>query len=144
MMPAGKYYVGDLCYVMHPQWEEFCYLTIRGDDIVDGEITLGNGVKVASFCTYFGDGFYEDQHGGGYPVDAGLIGCIRVEDIDDRKVVIPEGDAIEFGQIIEFDEEFECSCDEGVIYIGHIRIDTKGPDEDDEFDVDEEEDDENT
>jgi hypothetical protein len=142
MMPAGKYYVGDLCYVMHPQWEEFCYLTIRGNDLIEGEITLGNRVKVASFCTYFGDGFYEDQDGGGYPVDAGLIGCIRVEDIDDPKVVIPEDEIIKFGQIIEFPEEFECSSDDGVIHIGHIRIDTKGED-DDEFDEDEEED-ENT
>ena len=29
-MPAGKYYIGDLCYVMSDkEWEEFCSLTIK-------------------------------------------------------------------------------------------------------------------
>jgi hypothetical protein len=39
-MPAGRYYIGDLCYVMHPEWSECCDLffppgsSSRG---VDGE-----------------------------------------------------------------------------------------------------------
>jgi hypothetical protein len=25
-MPAGRYYIGDLCYVMHDEWDEACAL----------------------------------------------------------------------------------------------------------------------
>lgn len=125
MMPAGRYYVGDLCYVMHPQWDEFCDITL-GANGGNGEFTLKNGVRFATYGTFYGDGFYEDQEGGGYPVDAGLIGCIRVEDIND-----PKADLVG-GQIIEFEEDFETNYDDGIIYIGHLRIDTKGEDEEDD------------
>ena len=117
-MQAGKYYVGDLCYVMHPQWDEFCTKTCSGHDVIDGEITLDNGVKIAQYGTAFGDGVYEDQFGNDYGVDAGLIGCIRVEDIND-----PNAD-LQGGHIIEFPNNFETSYDEGIIFIGHLSIDT--------------------
>ena len=32
MFPAGKYYVGDLCYVMHDEWDEVCGLFFKGRD----------------------------------------------------------------------------------------------------------------
>ena len=33
MMPAGKYYVGDLCYVMtDAEWDEMCGLFCLGRD----------------------------------------------------------------------------------------------------------------
>ncbi len=121
-MPAGRYFIGDLCYVMNPQWDEFCSKTIVNHDCLDGEFQLNNGVKFASFGTAYGDGCYEDQQGNSYPVDAGLIGCIRLCDIDD-----PEANT-QLGAIVDFDTDFECSEDEGVIYFGHIRIDTKGSD----------------
>lgn len=126
-MPAGRYYVGDLCYVMHPQWEEFCDKTIAGSDIIDGEITLDNGVKVATFSTMYGDGCYTDQFGREYGVDAGLIGCIRVTDINDPN---PQ---IEGGNIIEFTSEFECFEDEGTIRFGDICIHTGDEEEEDSY-----------
>lgn len=128
MMPAGRYYVGDLCYVMHPQWDEFCSKTISGNECLDGEVVFDNGVKVTQFGTAYGDGVYEDQFENSYPVDAGLIGCIRFEDINDPKAWL------EGGNIIEFEEDFECAEDNGILYFGHIKIDTKGywEDEDDE------------
>ncbi len=129
-MPAGKYYVGDLCYVMHPQWDEFCELTISQHEVSDGEFTLANGTKFSFRGTAYGDGCYEDQFGGSYPVDAGLIGCILVDDIND-----PEAD-LEAGQIIEFTSPFETSYEDGVIYIGHLRINT-GDEEYDEYEEDE-------
>lgn len=41
-MPAGRYYIGDLCYVMHDEWDEFC-------DHLDypGERKLKDGRKYA-------------------------------------------------------------------------------------------------
>ena len=42
-MPAGKYYVGDLCYVMtDEEWEEFCGITINGNKCIDGEFQLSD------------------------------------------------------------------------------------------------------
>lgn len=118
-MPAGKYYVGDLCYVMQPQWDEFCKITINGNECYDGEFSLENGVKFASYGTAWGDGIYFDKEGREYGVDAGLIGCIRVEDINDPNAT-PEFS----GHIIEFKEPFETSYFNGVISIGHIIINT--------------------
>lgn len=134
MMPAGRYWVGDLCYVMHPQWEEVCSKIISGNDCVDGQFVLENKVKFAQFGTMYGDGRYNDQFGNEYPVDAGLIGCIRVEDISDEK------SWMEGGNIVEFATDFECSEDNGVMYFGHIRINT-GDDEEEynEYIEDEEE-----
>ena len=37
-MPAGTYYIGDLCYVMtDAEWEQFCKITINGNKVLDGE-----------------------------------------------------------------------------------------------------------
>jgi hypothetical protein len=46
MMQPGKYYIGDLCYVMHGEWDEFCALTIVGDKVLDGEFNLAKMVVV--------------------------------------------------------------------------------------------------
>ena len=37
MMRSGTYYVGDLCYVMHPQWDEVCDLMFAtgGNSVLD-------------------------------------------------------------------------------------------------------------
>ena len=135
MMPAGRYYVGDLCYVMHPQWDEFCKITISGHQCLDGEFNLANGLRFASYGTAYGDGCYNDRVGRNYSVDAGLIGCIRVEDIND-----PEAN-LEGGQIVEFEAPFETSGGrysenwDGVIRFGNVEIATEYKDEewDEEF-----------
>ena len=124
-MPAGRYYVGDLCYVMHSQWDEFCDKTIQGEVCLSGLTVLDNGVKLAHFKTLYGDGVYDDNQGNSYPVDAGLIGCVKVQDIND-----PDFSEEEY-TIIDFPEEFECSEEDGIIYFGHILINT------DEDDIDE-------
>ena len=85
MMRPGTYYVGDLCYVMHPQWKEACNLMFAtdGNGVLDGEFNLANGVRFAVHGTAYGDGVYDGSDGKQYPVDAGCIGCIRVEDVYD-------------------------------------------------------------
>lgn len=126
MMTAGNYYVGDLCYVMSLQWDEFCNKTISKGDFIEGEITFQNGIKVLYFGTCHGDGSYQDQFGNHYGVDAGLIGCIRLEDINDPKA------NVNLGNVIQFETDFEGSYDDGLINIGHLRIDTKGRDNEEE------------
>lgn len=111
MMRPGTYYVGDLCYVMHPQWKEVCNLMFAcdGNYVLDGEFNLANGVRFALHSTAYGDGTYQDQEGRDYPVDAGLIGCIRVDDVYD-----PEW-WLEGMQTVVFDKPFELVYNDGVI-----------------------------
>lgn len=131
MLPAGKYYVGDLCYVMHKEWDEVCGLFFKDRDdhgCNEGEFTLKDGRRFASFNTKYGDGGYFDQFGDEYGVDAGLIGCIALNDID----LTNDDNFIRGGQIIEFRSDFTVSGSQGlsrkdwdgVIRIGHIVIKT--------------------
>jgi len=61
MMTAGKYYIGDLAYVMHGEWDEFCDLTIQGNSLLNGEFNLKDGRRFATFTTKWGDGVYQDE-----------------------------------------------------------------------------------
>jgi hypothetical protein len=106
---------------MHPQWDEVCELlfanrTDRGCN--QGEFTLKNGVKFAIYNTAYGDGTYPDQWGNTYPVDAGCIGCIRVEDVTDPDAWL-EGMTQH-----TFDKDFETSTDGERIEIGDVCVDT--------------------
>ena len=120
MMQPGKYYIGDLCYVMHGEWDEFCKLTIVGDKVLDGEFNLADGRRFATFTTQWGDGNYFDQNGKSYDVDAGLIGCIRLDDID---LTNPENSLIG-GNVVEFIQPFSTFSAGGEIRIGNVLIDT--------------------
>ena len=137
-MPAGKYWVGDLCYVMHPQWSEACALFFppgqdnwRGNQ---GVFKLANGVRFALFSTAHGDGTYEDREGREYPVDAGSIGCIRVEDIVDDS----ESKWFEGGHVIDFERDFTVASDGSELKFGNIVIDTDPPYDEPEYYYEEE------
>jgi hypothetical protein len=96
---------------MHPQWSEVCDLTFASGSnyVLDGEFNLASGVRFSLHSTAYGDGTYQDQEGRDYPVDAGLIGCIRVEDVVD-----PEA-WLEGVQTVEFTQPFELVYLDGVI-----------------------------
>lgn len=132
MMPAGTYYVGDLCYVMDDtEWADFCKATIHGHTVLDGERVMSDGRLFASYGTAYGDGVYRDEQGREYPVDAGLIGCINVADI---KQEIRKGS----GHLIDFHQGFGTGYSNGVIHFGNIRIDTDPQDEDDDWEDEDE------
>ena len=123
-MPAGRYYIGDLCYVMHPEWDEVCDLFYppgvsgRG---AEGEFALKDGRRFASFTTAYGDGEYRSSINTLHGVDSGSIGCIRVEDIRDTTY-----DRIEhLGAVVDFPEPFEVSEHGGLLKFGRIEIETK-------------------
>ena len=121
MMPAGRYYIGDLCYVMtDDEWSEFCNITIKGNECIDGEFALKDGRQFATYGTAYGDGSYHDQYGHTYSVDAGLIGCIRVEDIRADKY----NNLLDLGAVQEFAGAFSTSEHAGQIQFGHVIIDT--------------------
>lgn len=136
MMPAGRYYVGDLCYVMtDKEWDQFCSITIKGNQCLDGEFEMPDGRKFATYGTAWGDGCYRDQLGNEYCVDAGLIGCIRVEDIRAEKYE----DIERLGAIHEFKTDFVTSGGrgtpkwEGTIQFGRIAIETDPSGDDDDY-----------
>ena len=127
MMPAGVYYVGDLCYVMtDEEWDQFCGVTIQGNKCLEGEFNMPDGRRFATYSTMWGDGEYRDQHGNRYGVDSGSIGCILLSDIRANKYE----DIKELGTVVEFTEDiFTSGCikgrdSNGVISIGPLRIDT--------------------
>ena len=134
MMPAGRYYIGDLCYVIE-EWNDVC-LIIQGDKCVDGEFTLPDGRRFANYGTAYGDGRYHSNIGTEHPVDSGRIGCLKVEDI--TKDVL---DATDVGAVVDFASDFETGVDDGVISFGHVEISTD-PDRDDDYEDDEDYDDE--
>jgi len=135
MMKAGKYWVGDLCYVIRDdEWMEVC----NGMDTEENnEILLKRGVRVALVGTAWGDGSYYDKSGQEYGVDSGTIGCVLLEDIQDDPKNYLVG-----GHVVDFPEDFSVVRVDGVISIGHIEIDTDPEEEFDDEDEDEDEDDE--
>jgi hypothetical protein len=128
-MPAGKYYIGDLCYVMHPEWNECCDLFFTEDapaqGAIEGEFTLKDGRRFANFGTAYGDGTYRSNIGTNHSVDSGSIGCIRVEDIRDNSYK----DIEQLGAIVEFDKPFEVDADQGMLTFGHVQIETAADEE---------------
>lgn len=126
-MPAGEYYIGDLCYVMtDEEWNEFCSITIDGMKCIDGEFQMKDGRRFATYGTAWGDGVYHDQYGYSYSVDAGLIGCILTKDIKAEK----HKNLLDLGAVMTFDNSFVTSGGrgekdwEGVIQFGHVMIET--------------------
>lgn len=87
-LPQGKYYIGDLCYVMADgHWDEFLELTALYDskgkllEYEEGFFEF-KGYSVGWHGTEYGDGFYTANmrgnvnDGEGCPVDSGTIGII--------------------------------------------------------------------
>ena len=122
-MPAGKFYIGDLCYVMHDVWDEAVSLMFPDNHSgrgVDGEFVLRDGRRFANFGTRWGDGTYTSNIRTRHLVDSGSIGCIRVEDIRDNTY-----DNIEtLGAVVEFAQPFEVSEDSGLICFDAVEIET--------------------
>ena len=98
VLPAGRYYVGDLCYVLGDRWDEVCSRVINGDNCRDGVFTLEDGTQFAMMTTCYGDGQYEDNIGRRYSVDSGSIGCVLASKCD--------SDSYSGGQVIDFTQPF--------------------------------------
>lgn len=114
----GKYYVGDLCYVIRDEaWQE---LLERTDYFANNEFEF-NDETGFSANTAYGDGIYSDEDGREYFVDAGLIGIIPVKALGSIE------DAVG-GQIIEFEEDFDVYVRDGIFFFGDVVIITRDDD----------------
>jgi hypothetical protein len=114
----GKYYVGDLCYVLGDRWDEFCSLTIAGSEVLSGGFVMKDGTRFWTHTTMYGDGSYSDNLGNCYGVDAGLIGVVSFDQIDKNP------NCLSGGQVFDFTKGFEPYYNDGVFYINSIQIDT--------------------
>jgi hypothetical protein len=137
---STKYYVGDLCYVMHPEWNEVCDLVTFDNE--NSAYELSDGRQFFMLNTAYGDGTYNDNFGRPYSVDSGTIGAIKVSDITDPEFQ----DAVKngLGQIVEFPVELDETsvyADGGMLAFDTLYIDTSFDDEEDEVDPEDFEDD---
>jgi len=122
-MKPGKYYVGDLCYVLNSKddeiWMEVCDLLWNPESSSESEVhTLKDGREFAILSTAYGDGTYTDQEGREYAVDSGTIGCILAD-----QCTIDKSTYIDYN-VIEIIEEFIPYNDYGLLHFGHIKIET--------------------
>lgn len=137
--PAGKYYIGDLCYVLG----EEDYDTTVGEG-ADGFHTNGKHV-IGYFSTYAGDGCYLDTKGRRYGVDAGIIGIAPAALVEKIK-----GKDEEAWGVLTFENEFVFGCTpDHTFYVrdaakpeNSFEIPTGSEESDEDEDEDEEEDNE--
>jgi hypothetical protein len=134
VMPAGRYYVGDLCYVIDDNevWREVCSLLFqynretRQEENHEGQFTLKDGRTIVIYGTRYGDGTYESNIGTRHSVDAGVIGAMLESDCDQKYEHIAE-----LGAFVDFPEFWTHSGSggdrrewDGVIRLGHVEIQT--------------------
>lgn len=140
VMPAGVYYVGDLCYVLHDEWDEICNWSFPSDGSFAGKGRQGvgqlkDGRSFALFSTAYGDGCYADNQGREYGVDAGLIGCILVSSINLNNP--QNGHGLKGGNVIYFSDPFNVGSTDGRISFGDVVINTSYDDEEEIYGEDE-------
>lgn len=127
LMPAGNYYIGDLCYVIDYDWSKLCEHYFSNDAYgrtQDGMTFPYEDRKCFIGSTKYGDGSYYDNFGRQYGVDSGMIGIMlyALKDKDDGG-----------GNVVFFDKEFYVDYFDGIFTFGDIVINTGEEDKDDDF-----------
>lgn len=126
LFPAGRYFIGDPCYaVANTKWDELikntgCFGYEEGNHVTnwyDG-VFYHNGKKCFAWGTAHGDGVYKDNKKGRYGVDAGLIGIVPFDAVDE------EDNSIWGGHCYTFKEIFQVWEDGRVFHFGDITINT--------------------
>ncbi len=111
---AGRYYIGDPCYVMdNDSYDELSKKLFGENKSIDGFLTVG-GLKMFCHSTDYGDGVYD-----GIGVDSGHICCMPVELVKKTSEIIKE---ISIEHV--FEDNFECSYKDGTFVFGNISIET--------------------
>jgi hypothetical protein len=117
---AGNYYVGDISYVLPDSdyeliLEESNFFNLKTSHQWNGKY---HGYPIFVGSASYGDGVYEDNYDRQYYVDAGIIGIISVDALVNKS-------NFELGNLIEFENDFQVSYDNGIFRFGDIVIDTK-------------------
>lgn len=121
-IPAGTYYVGDLCYVLLDRWEEVCALLDQPGIDFDGPaptqtvFTMVDGTVFACMRTMYGDGTYETSTGEVVGVDSGTVGAVLVKNITRTgQESLHMGNIVELAECIPYRHE-------GVLYFGEHEV----------------------
>jgi hypothetical protein len=125
-LPAGKYWLGDPCYVLESEdWTKVCEAfqsdENEGKSII--QVDLGNGNTVVLCQTAWGDGEYRSSRGHDIPVDSGTIGLVSLEYDPEFK------SNFDLCSEVIYDFDFEVRNNDGVMFFGPLRVDTKGEEE---------------
>lgn len=119
-LPAGKYYIGDPCYVIcNDRWDEFCTaMWDTKDSVFDFD-----GYDVGVLSTKWGDGCYLASNGASLGVDAGVIGAIP-------EVLMTTG-GYDQGTEVTFPQSFTVHDDaDGLLHFGDFTVMTGDEEED--------------
>lgn len=133
IFPAGKYYIGDPCYVFSCEsWSKLCDET---DCFENGEdhphLFSHRGHKFFGASTAHGDGTFYDSDGYQYGVDAGMLGIVPLALVELEGESIEDIEKHKLGRIQEFKEDFEVGVNESHTFLfGDIIIDTDDDAED--------------
>lgn len=122
--PPGRYYIGDLCYVLGDEIYDKVFGQEGYEDGLYQEEGTGRFFMVGG--TAYGDGLYYGSDGKGFGVDAGIIGitpmsCVTKDDGG--------------GQFYTFDQPVTCIFSEGIFKFrwasNMLEINTQGSADDD-------------
>ena len=127
IVPAGKYLLGDPCYhIKDEHWD----ILLDSCEYFQNSVGEIFGHKVLAFSTMYGDGCYSDNHTNSFCVDAGLIGLIPWEYIEEFSVEVDE----ELAVVVTFEDDTKCYSEEGNLVFGTIEIRTGNFEDDSEID----------
>ena len=125
-LPAGKYYIGDPCYVLasddpdDKRWGNFCKeLWKHGHSLEEFE-----DIPMFAAGTAYGDGSFEGSDGFWYGVDAGLIGIVPLSLCTDKKR-LARAKKSELGRFVTFKKDILIDYLDGIFWFGDITINTK-------------------
>lgn len=130
-VPAGEYYVGDLCYALP---KDIYHDVFGGEGYKSGLYTCTDGNFFMLNGTA-GDGFYRDDSGRQYDVDAGIIGICPKSLVDFKNAAVRGGHFHIFKEPMDVDfsrtgvfrfrsQKYQCT---------HLLIDIFEGDTDDQY-----------
>jgi hypothetical protein len=124
VVPQGSYVIGDPCYaVPDDDWFPLLQSCNYFEDPIGTIKDETRQFSVLAFGTKWGDGSYRGSDGNVYGVDAGLIGLVPVEMVED----------LSEHEVVNFSKDTLCVNDgSGKLKFGHITIDTDPSDEEEE------------
>ena len=130
-LPAGKYYIGDPCYVIaEDRWSDFCdasYPPGAGVNARGIAVTEFDGHPMYAHGTAYGDGSYLGSDGVSYGVDAGMLSVVPIALVSDMS------EAKRLGSIVTFNHDFKADRDdEYIFHFDDIDIPTGDTDEEDD------------
>lgn len=138
ILPAGEYWIGDPCYVIgndNDDWEAILdkvgYFGIYESENWDNGAFEHKGKACWGHSTACGEGAYDlvddnDEDIELLIVDSGMLSVVPVS-------VIDNDNAAHAGVYVTFDDNFSCSYDNGKFTFGGLTVDTGDDDDDDYF-----------